>query len=57
MLDLLPNNLSTVISRFRLRLRKNYSTYTLYMLHNFFFPHGTPAGSRLACLPVGRLEI
>ena len=28
---------STAIPRFRLRLRKNYSTYTPYMLHNFYF--------------------
>ena len=36
-LDLLINYLPTAISRFRLRLRKNYSTYTPYMLHNFSF--------------------
>ena len=36
-LDLLRKDFSAAISRFRLRLCKNYSTYTPYMLHNFCF--------------------
>jgi len=36
-IDLLINYLSAAISRFWLRLCKNYSTYTPYMLHNFYF--------------------
>ncbi len=36
-LDLLLNNLSTAISLFQLRLCKNYSAYTPYMPHNFYF--------------------
>jgi len=35
--DLLLNNLSAAISIFRLRLCKNFSTYTPYMLQNFCF--------------------
>jgi len=36
-LDLSPYIFSTAISGFRLRLCKNFSTYTPYMLQNFSF--------------------
>src|SRR3989344_4082815 len=37
LIDLLRKDSSTAMSKFRLRLCKNYSTYIPYMPHNFCF--------------------